>query len=111
MININYFGSIKNKQIKKLINYYKQLSSRNLKINMQRMKEVKSSNIKEKKKKELNKLRKKIIKDKNYTFVLDYRGRILTTEKFAEKIDSKLKHGKHVSFYIGNYYGIDENTL
>ncbi len=111
MIDIYYFGKIKNKNINKLIKYYKKLSSRNLKIKLKNLKEEKESNLKKKKKKELKRVQNKIKKDKNYSIILDYRGRIITTEKFSDKINNKLKHGRHLSFYIGNYYGFDENTL
>lgn len=111
MIDIYYFGKLKNKNIKKSINYYKKLSDNKLNININKIKEEKSNNLKKRKSKEMKRLKNRIQKDNNYTFILDEKGKNYTSNMLIKKINGKLKRGKGVSFYIGNFYGIDTDIL
>ena len=110
MIDIYFFGKIKNKNLKKLINYYEKLVSRNLRINYKSIKESKNSNIDNKKKEESKRALAKIEKDRNYVVVLDEKGKLYSSNGLVKIVNNRLKRGTHISFYIGNYYGFEKKV-
>ena len=108
MIDIYYFGKIKNREIEKVISYYLKISQPNIVVNRIELKEYKSANEEEKKKREFLLMENKMTDDRNYKILLDVNGKELSTEKFAEKMKLILNESRHISFYIGNYYGLND---
>ncbi|WBW50028.1 23S rRNA (pseudouridine(1915)-N(3))-methyltransferase RlmH [Peptoniphilus equinus] len=51
------------------------------------------------------------IKEGDYTIALDLRGKKLTSEAFAERLDSVMMNHSHINFVIGGSLGLSDAVL
>jgi 23S rRNA (pseudouridine1915-N3)-methyltransferase len=106
-LEIIRIGKIKNKEIKKLCQYYEKLVSKYSKLSLTILNETNAKNIAELRKTEGEKLSKSI--DRNcFNIILDENGKEFGSEEFANFLNEKLIYGKKIKFFIPGPFGIEE---
>ncbi len=107
MINIYYFGKIKNKNLKNEIEYY---SKKIDKVKLISIKENKERNPELIKKKEFLNIKEKIKND--YNILLMEKGKEYDTIKFCEYIEKKIKNiNKNINFIINGPFGPSQELI
>lgn len=107
-INLITMGDIKEKYLKEAINEYTKRISRFAEIKIVELKENAPKNNGEIAlclKKDAEEIKKHI---KGYPICLDIKGKMLTSEELAKKIDTLSLNNSEISFIIGASNGIDE---
>ncbi len=107
MIEIYYFGRFKHAGLEKAAAYYAKALSKFMPLKMSELHEAKSHNESEKIKRESAVLEKALLRDSNHKVLLDAQGKSLDTEGFSRMIGGHVDAGRRLSFYIGNYYGVE----
>ena len=107
MIKIITVGKIKENYLKDAIEEYKKRLSKYTKLEIVELNDVNDKNTQI----ILNKEKDEIIKylNKNdYIICLDIRGKMLSSEELAKKIDNIFISNPNITFIIGGSYGIHE---
>ena len=107
-INLIAMGDIKEKFFKEAIDEYKKRISRFAEIKIIELKENAPKNngeINSCLKKDAEEIKKHI---KGYAICLDIKGKMLSSEELAKKIDNLTLNNSEVSFIIGASNGLDE---
>lgn len=103
MIRILCVGKIKEEYLESLINDYKKRINKYIKLEIVELKDDKDY------KKEINGIIKNI-KDSDYNIALDLKGKMLTSEEFALKIDNILPQNSNITFIIGGSNGLNDEV-
>lgn len=101
MIKILCVGKIKEDYLKLLINDYEKRINKYIKLEIIELKDEVDY------KKEIDSIIKNI-KETDYNIALDPRGKLYTSEEFAQKIDSILPYNSNITFIIGGSNGLTE---
>lgn len=102
MIKILCVGKIKESYLSDLINDYKKRINKYHKIEIVELKD--NDNYQ----KEIDSI-KKNINSKDYNIGLDLKGKEITSEAFATKIDKILMINSNITFIIGGSLGLNDN--
>lgn len=106
MIKIICIGKIKESFYREAIQEYQKRLSKYTKLEIIELPDVTTSNIEENIKKEGNMIQK-YINSKDYIVTLEIEGTQVSSESFANKIDSIYQTNSTITFIIGGSYGID----
>lgn len=106
-ITVCMFGMPKKPLFREQIDYYTTLISKKLPLHTKLLKEAKGDDT-TRAEQELRLLEKEMQLDAGHKVVLDAKGRQFSTEEFAIFVEKMMNNGRDVSFYIGNFYGIDD---
>ncbi len=100
-------GKIKNKEIKKLCQYYEKLVSKYSRLSLIVLNENGTKNVSDLRKVEGERLSKFVEKD-SFDILLDERGKEFRSKEFANFLNNKLIYGKKIRFFIPGAFGISE---
>lgn len=106
MIKIICIGKIKESFYREAIQEYQKRLSKYTKLEIIELPDVTTSNIEENIKKEGNMIQK-YINPKDYIVTLEIEGTQVSSESFANKIDSIYQTNSTITFIIGGSYGLD----
>ena len=106
MIKIICIGKIKESFYREAIQEYQKRLSKYTKLEIIELPDVTTSNIEENIKKEGNMIQK-YINSKDYIVTLEIEGTQVSSESFANKIDSIYQTNSTITFIIGGSYGLD----
>ncbi len=107
-ISVCMFGLPKNTLFREQIEYYETLLMKKLPITRKILKEVKAGDDSARQEQELRNLEREMLADTGVKIVLDAAGKEYSTEDFADFMKKSIQNGRDVTFYIGNFYGLDE---
>lgn len=106
MIKIICIGKIKELFYREAIQEYQKRLSKYTKLEIIELPDVTTSNIEENIKKEGNMIQK-YINPKDYIVTLEIEGTQVSSESFANKIESIYQTNSTITFIIGGSYGLD----
>ena len=108
MIKIICVGKIKEAFYREAIIEYQKRLSKYTKLEVIELPDITTSNIEENIKKEAIMIQK-YIGPKDYVITLEIEGTQVSSEKFAQKIDSIYQTNSTITFIIGGSYGLSQN--
>ncbi len=108
MIKIICVGKIKESFYREAIIEYQKRLSKYTKLEVIELPDITTSNIEENIKKEAIMIQK-YIGPKDYVITLEIEGTQVSSEKFAQKIDSIYQTNSTITFIIGGSYGLSQN--
>ena len=108
MIKIICVGKIKESFYREAIIEYQKRLSKYTKLEVIELPDVTTSNIEENIRKEAIMIQK-YIGPKDYVITLEIEGTRVSSEKFAQKIDSIYQTNSTITFIIGGSYGLSQN--
>lgn len=108
MIKIICVGKIKESFYREAIIEYQKRLSKYTKLEVIELPDITTSNIEENIKKEAIMIQK-YIGPKDYVITLEIEGTQVSSETFAQKIDSIYQTNSTITFIIGGSYGLSQN--
>ena len=108
MIKIICVGKIKESFYREAIIEYQKRLSKYTKLEVIELPDITTSNIEENIKKEAIMIQK-YIGPRDYVITLEIEGTQVSSEKFAQKIDSIYQTNSTITFIIGGSYGLSQN--
>lgn len=105
-ITVCMFGMPKKPLFREQIEYYTTLITKKIPVTTKLLKESKGDEA-ARTEQELRMLESEMKSDTGYKVVLDAQGKQYSTEDFATFIEKMMNSGRDITFYIGNFYGID----
>ncbi len=108
MIKIICIGKVKEAFYREAIAEYQKRLSKYTKLEIIEVPDVTTSNIEENIKKEANMIQR-YIGSKDYVITLEIEGTQVSSEAFAQKIDSIYQTHSTITFIIGGSYGLDQS--
>lgn len=108
MIKIICVGKIKESFYREAIIEYQKRLSKYTKLEVIELPDVTTSNIEENIRKEAIMIQK-YIGPRDYVITLEIEGTQVSSEKFAQKIDSIYQTNSTITFIIGGSYGLSQN--
>ena len=108
MIKIICVGKIKESFYREAIIEYQKRLSKYTKLEVIELPDITTSNIEENIRKEAIMIQK-YIGPKDYVITLEIEGTQVSSEKFAQKIDSIYQTNSTITFIIGGSYGLSQN--